>query len=371
MTRTSIVCILLAVVTLLSGRAALGQTVGDMYGIRLAAPKSIPAADPADTSLRTDEDKYLRLLAQVDTSGVVTAVAAKQLISTEYLERLNTYFKRLTFEAGRKGGIAIAQTIPFTVYLFADNRAPELLFPVDSIRFVADADLFAEALELNGVVIPKIKRFPWYHFLIAANDTMPVTRYVLCSMGFSTKGIPTRIGLAGTNQERFAGQLLNAANWGKYSAATIDQKPVAGMGYLLVTFYPTVHYPVKPFKSDVKDSILTQERLGLKLLPDTCGVIMKPVPRFVSGWQYELTATSGLWNREGVFRMAIDSVGRSTLISGGNGSDKAKRFGTELASRLRFFPSIDSQGRPVSYEGAVRVTPAGKQNVRVEFLWLE
>jgi hypothetical protein len=369
--RISIVSLLLAIVTLVGAGAKSGESIHDIYRIRLAALKSIPNVGADDTLLKTDEDQYLQLVAHVDSRGAVTDVGCEQVMSTGILERLNGYFKRLVFVPGTRHDSAMAQSIPFTVYLYSDNRPPKMMFPVDSSGLAADPDLYTEALEQNGVVIPKIKRFPWYHYVIKSTDTMPLTRFVLGSMSFSAKGTPTRIELAGTNQTGFAGQIINAANWGKYSAATIDGKPATGFGFLMMTFYPTIHYPTKPFKSEQRDSILTLERLSLKMLPDTLGLLMKPVPRFVPGWLYELTVTPGLWNREGVFRFAIDTVGRATLMSGGNGSAKAKQFGQMLALRMRFYPSINNNGRPVAYEGAVRVVPSGKQHVRVQFLWLE
>jgi hypothetical protein len=80
--------------------------------------------------------------------------------------------------------------------------------------------------------------------------------------------------------------------------------------------------------------------------------------------------TPGAWKSSGVFRYKIDKDGTAYLVSGGNGSVVAKRIGDALGQAMRFYPARNKWGYPVAFEGAVRVTPVSKSNVRVQFLWL-
>jgi len=351
-----------------SGLAAQPEAV---FGLSLAYPLEAPIFREEDSLLRCKEDEYVRLQLRIDESGTVASILLNGVVSDTRLREYTTFFQRFRFQPGSRNGAVVEQKLPVTLYLFTDHRSPVVTMPITAAGRVDDPGLYWQALELNGVTLPHLRRFPSYHSTISGVDTTTQLRYVLASVDLNRWGVPSRINLARTNYEAFAGQILNAINWGKYSAAKIDSQSVASTCFLLVTFFPSMQYPCRPVKVEPNDTVLSVERLAVRLLPDTLGDLSGPIPRSASDWTYPLQATPGSWKYYGIFRYKIDVQGNAYLVSGGNGSAAAWQFGSSLAASMRFYPAVNKYGYPTAFEGAVKVTPNGKSNVRVKFLWLQ
>lgn len=320
---------------------------------------------------RCGEDEYIRLQLRIDKKGTVTNLTLNDVVSDARLGEYTTFFRRFRFHPGNRDGVDIAQLLPVTLYLFTDHRPPILTVPITADGRVDDPGLYWQALELNGVTLPQLRKFPSYHSTLLGADTFIQLRYVLVAVDLNRWGVPSRISLARTNYPTFAGQILNAVNWGEYDPGRTDTKAVASSCFLLVTFFPAMQYPSRPFRVEAGDTVLDIERLAVRLLPDTLGYLSGPIPRLATDWTYPLSATPGAWRHHGIFRYKIDDQGNAYLVSGGNGSAAAWQFGTSLSTTMRFYPATDKRGNPVSFEGVVKVTPKGKSNVRVEFLWFQ
>lgn len=342
-----------------------------VFGLSLAYPREVPVFQEGDSLFRRSEDEYSRLLLSINQSGSVTNLVVNGVVSEARLLEYTSFFEKYRFRPGSRNGSSMAQTLPVTIYLFADHRPPVVTTPIGADGKVGDPGLYWQALELNGVTLPHLQRFPSYHSTLSGPDSTPELRYVLASLDLNPEGVPSRISVARTNHPAFAGQILNAVNWGKYSPGRIDTQAVASSCFILVTFFPSLQYPTQPWKAGVTDTVLSPEGLAVRMLPDTVGCLSGPIPRFAKDWTYPLSVKPGSWQRHGIFRYKIDNRGDAYLISGGNGSEAAWQFGSSLAAILRFYSALDTRGNPVPFEGVVNVTPTGKSNIRVQFLWLQ
>ncbi len=352
-----------------AGRATEPKPV---YGLSLAYPVTMPVFREGDSLLFRREDEFIRLQLRIDKKGAFSDLVLTDVISDARRKEYTDFFKQFRFRPGKMQGKAVAQILPVTLYLFSDHRQPIVIVPITSEGRIDDPALYWQALELNGITLPHVCEFPSYHSTLRGSDSAVQLRYVLTSVDLDREGVPSRISLAKTNYPDFAGQILNAVNWGKYSPARVDSQAATSSCFLLVTFFPTLQYPSRPLvEGDSAGSSFSHERAAVRLLPDTVRYLSAPIPRLTTDWTYPLGATPGSWKNHGYFRYKIDDLGTAYLVSGGNGSAAAWQFGQSLETVMRFYPAVDKRGNTVSFEGVVRVTPVGKSNVRVEFLWLQ
>ena len=344
-----------------------------LYGLKLAYPLKLPTLTDTDTIFRCAEDEFMHLQLQIDSKGAVTKIACNDITTGARVGEYNLFFKRLRFKLGTRDGKTVAQTIPAEIYLFADHRAPVVTFPVSPDGRVESSRLYWQAVEINGVTLPHLLKFPSFHSTLFGVDTTMSPPYALLKVDLGPDGAPTNIALAHTSYPNFAGQLINAANWGSYVPAKRGNQAIPSSCFLLVTFFPTISYPTRTLVIDWPDtsSTISHEKLAVRLLPDTLDYLSGPVPRLAENWTYAVAPTPGAWKSAGVFRFKIEKDGAAYLISGGNGSVAARRIGDALAQAMRFYPAINKWGHPVGYEGVIKVLPEGKSNVRVKFLWLQ
>lgn len=360
------ICPLLAVGVLAGEPAAV-------LGLKLPYPLTSPTLTSADTTLNSSEDDLVRLQLHIDKKGVVSGVTCDNVMATARMASFTRFLKQIRFKPGSRDGKSTAQVIPVEVYLFADHRTPFLTFPISPDSHKVSARLFRQALEANGVTLPRLSSFPSYHSTISGLGSDPLPPYALIAVDLGANGSPTGIHLAHTDYPSFAGQVVNAANWATYLPAYKGTVAAASACFLLVTYYPAVQYPTKLLHFEWPDTTvaLTYDRLAVRLLPDTLDYLSGPIPYLTENSVYAVTPTPGAWRNTGIFRYKIDKGGSAYLVSGGNGSVAAVTFGNSLAQAMRFYPARNKWGYPVSFEGVVKVMPEGKSNVRVKFLWLQ
>jgi hypothetical protein len=245
-----------------------------------------------------------------------------------------------------------------------------LVFPLDTLGRVRDPYLYARNLELQGIQLPSIEKFPWYHATVRPADSLDVLRYVLARLEFDQTGRARKIKLISSNYSDFKDQILTAINYGHYLPGKgIDAKSIRTM-FLLVTFIPTSRYPSKPWTPESQKNLDLHDQLGIRLLFDTTGIMIPPLP--VSRVAVTLTANlPSQYRSQGlVLRVRIGEDGSVRTFVPPSNESKLYPLAMALEGQVRFYPAVGFNGRPRILDTAVLIRPEGASTVRISFPWL-
>jgi hypothetical protein len=118
------------------------------------------------------------------------------------------------------------------------------------------------------------------------------------------------------------------------------------------------------------DSINLLERYRVRLLPDTVGLMTKPLPAWPGGEEFTFTGFNRFFRDTVGVQVRIDTSGniRIRRMSGGN-----KQLRTSIrkaVSHLKFFPALDYQGQPQPYSGLISFISQGSVKIRIVCHWL-
>jgi hypothetical protein len=235
---------------------------------------------------------------------------------------------------------------------------------------VDDVFLYSKAVQAIGYQPAGLKKFPWYHATFPSNDSLNILPYALIRLRIGAKGDLRDRNFVSSNFENYGRQVMNASMWGKFLPAKWKGRAISSNGYLLVSFFPTLVYPTSPYPPATVDTLTYHNRLQLRFLTDTAGLIIVPIPREAAPAVYHIPAPSLYKGKTVTVRCSIDSCGISRLTNGKNESEAARKFLNDLASQIRFYPAMDVAGHVHPFEGIARLTIGTEPIVRIEYLWL-
>ena len=146
-------------------------------GIRLPYPKSITPPLATDSLFTGFMQPIHRLTLKIDKKGKVQSVSTNQMTTSDWQNRLNSYFRRLTFNPGALEGKKSVMDLLVRLTVALPDSQIMLDFPTDTTGRIKEHLLYQENLEHSGVVLPSIARFPWSHAAFKANDTIRVLTF--------------------------------------------------------------------------------------------------------------------------------------------------------------------------------------------------
>ncbi|MBK7141579.1 MAG: hypothetical protein IPH75_05825 [bacterium] len=339
-------------------------------GIRLPYPKSITPPLATD-SLFTGFMQPIHLLTlKIDKKGKVQSVSTNQMTTSDWQNRLNSYFRRITFNPGALEGKKSVMDLLVRLTVALPDSQIMLDFPTDTTGRIKEHLLYQENLEHSGAVLPSIARFPWYHAAFKAKDTIRVLPFVLAALTYDDTGRMTGSKLVKTNFPSFAHQILSAMQYGSYKEGWTPDSTAIRSGYLLVTFIPTSHYPTKPWTPESALNADLHDRMTLRMLVDTVGIMIPPLPISRSQIIISQKLPQKYRNSALAVRIRIEDDGSvSTYLSPTNESG-LYTFALALEKELRFYPAVGFDGRPRRFECSVEIRPESESSVRISFPWL-
>lgn len=245
-----------------------------------------------------------------------------------------------------------------------------LAFPLDTLGRVKDPISYARNLEMQGMRLPSIEKFPWYHATVRPEDSLTVLRYVLAKLEFDKAGRARKIKLVGSNYSAFRDQILSAINYGHYLPGKgIDSASIRSM-YLLVTFIPTSHYPTKPWTPELQKSLDLHDQMSLRLLFDTTGIMIPPLPIARTALTLTANLPTQYRNQGLVLRVRIGEDGSLRTYVPPSNESKLYPLALAVEGQVRFYPAVGFDGRPRILDTAVLIRPEGASTVRISFPWL-
>jgi hypothetical protein len=139
--------------------------------------------------------------------------------------------------------------------------------------------------------------------------------------------------------------------------------------FLLISLFPRIRIPTLPLHGEI-DTMPLDERLRVRLLADTVGLMFKPVPKYrPDGFVY--TAPEGRiagLDRLGV-RVEIDTLGLATILHTVGAADSTRLMCERIVRTLDFFPAMDYAGRAQPYQGLLRFEYFSSTKIRIVLSW--
>ena len=307
---------------------------------------------------------------EIGKDGRVRRINPRSSILPTEWDSFSTEIKQMLFYPGRSGDRLVSQILPVRLVLGRERYQQKIITPVDSMGVVLDPDLYWAGMRLNNIDLPSLNMFPSYFLDIDLKDTSTDLNYLLARLDLDSSGRVKAYETIHSDAGQYTDQILEAANWADYNVSLADDSLIRSV-YLRVALYNTVQYPTLVQKFPV-DTLHLPERERIKLLPDTIGLMFKPIPmRYQSDGIYSILG-GRLTSEDTVnIEISIGTEGQVTQFNPIGASLSQKLDYRELAIWMRFFPALDFNGTAHTFSGIMRLEYHAGTMVRMRFLWLD
>jgi hypothetical protein len=310
------------------------------------------------------------VILDIDNEGRVTSVAAESSSDSAFARYAQAWIKSMRFEPATFRGKEVPSCLPVTLQFRPKVRLPDIHFPIDSTGAIVDADLYFKIFALNDIWIPRLEEFPSYFCDLKVRDTSIVFKYVLVKVGLDKSGRVTDVEEVSSNYPAFTRQVLSAILWARFSPAIVQSRPMPVECFVLVSFFPQINYPTRVWQSSNLDSLGPLARFRIRLLPDTVGLMSKPLPTVMPGNEFTPAGKYAAFRDTVSAVLSVDDTGRVSLRRLTKTGEKMQQAVYELGERLRFFPALDYQGHAHQFSGLVSFIFQGSPKIRILYHWL-
>ncbi len=357
----------LLVAGVLSGYSA----VPSYYDMTLPVPVTYPAFTLRSGLHLTPRGEAIPVVLSLDSKGAVQTVRPEVPSDSLYVAPLTPWLRGFSFLPAKRANKNVAVQLPVVLMTQPRKRQPEVIFPVDSLGKVRDADLYFHAYSLNGIRSPRLEKFPRYYCDAKADDTAKLYRYILAKVSLDTTGSVAGIEVVQSTYPQFTQQITSAILWAEFSPASVNDSLQPSTGYLLVSFFPHVSYPTREWRRSALDSMNVLERCRVRLLPDTVGLLSPPIPVLAPGDEYTLAGTHAFLHDTVSAVVSVNKGGKATASFISSTNPMLRQAVMKLVRRLAFYPALDFEGEPHFYSGLVHFIFEGSSKVRIEYHWLK
>jgi hypothetical protein len=307
---------------------------------------------------------------KISEQGNLEKFTTDQLATSRWHTSMLGYLRRIQFEPGMAHGRPSALELPARLYFNWTDNTMALLLPSDTTGRVVDYSLFAEALHLNGVTLPQIERFPWYHATFPAEDSNRVLRFVLAHAEFDKTGRAVSVEKIRSDLPDYDDQFLSAINYGTYQAGqSADSVPIRS-GFILATLFPTSQYPTRPWNRSRFDSLDLLDRMALRMLADTVGLMILPAPLARTTQTIGLPLPSQYRGATLALKIRINEMGRSRVYVDAGNQSGLYPLAMALENQLKFYSAVGFDGKNRTFDGWLIIRPNSESSVRISFPWL-
>ncbi len=315
-------------------------------------------------------ERLVAVILDIDKEGRVTSVAAECSSDSAFSGYAQTWIKSIRFEPATFKGKEVPSHLPVILQFRPRVRLPDIHFPIDSTGAIIDGDLYFKTFALNDIRVPQLEEFPRYFCDLKVTDSSIVFKYVLVKVGLDKSGRVTNVEEVSFNYPAFTRQVMSAILWTRFSPAVVRGSPVPAECFVLVSFFPQINYPTRVWQRSDLDSLGPLARFRIRLLPDTVGLMSKPLPARMSGDEFTLAGKHAFYRDTLSAALSIDTTGRVSLRRFTKAGEIMQQAVNELSARLRFFPALDYQGYPHRFSGLVSFIFQGSPKIRIVYHWL-
>ncbi|MCH7690951.1 MAG: hypothetical protein IIA17_07910 [candidate division Zixibacteria bacterium] len=343
-------------------------------GYSLAVPK-ISQTPPTDISMPIlRKETFFNVIVSVTENGETKSLNFSQDLSPQVEEYLSSILSRIEYQPAAYLGSKRSCQLPLIIIANPRFRRSEVVFPVSSNFEVSDNFLYYEALWLNKFELPEILSFPRYYCDLKRSDSLEILPYVLEKLSLDSAGkvLKSENFSASFKAKAFSSQIRSASLWSEFSPLKIEGISRPSDCYLLVSFLPQLHYPIKKITALERDTSHWAEKWRVRLLPDTVGLMVPPLPLELNIGSITLKKQKQRYlTGEILATILIDSLGKARVMSTDRKDAKYHQAINSALSSVGFFPAMSFRGKPQEFIGKARFQFTISARVRVDYLWLD
>ena len=342
-------------------------------GYSLAVPinSQTPATDISMPIIRNET--FFKVIVSVTEYGETENLNFSQSLSPLMEKYLSSILTQIEYQPAAYLGSIISCRLPLIIMAKPRFRNTEVVFPVRSDFEVSDNFLYYEALRLNKFELPEILSFPKYFCGIRRSDSLKLLPYVLEKLSFDSAGNVLKFEnfSASIEAKAFSSQIQSASLWSEFSPLKFEGIARPSDCYLLVSFLPQLRYPTKKITAMDIDTSHWAEKWRVRLLPDTVGIMVPPLPIKLNIGSITLRKQKQIHlTGEILATIAIDSLGKARVLSTDRKEAKYHKAINAAVSSVGFFPALSFRGKPRKFIGKARFQFKRSAKVRVDYLWL-
>lgn len=353
--------------------AAFGAAEGQRpvtLGVALAYPKSSLVVVPRGVMETVQFDRLVPIDFHVSADGVVTSVRGQVIEDSSLVRLLDSVLRRVEFVPGRIDSENVSQVIPGELVLYNNSNRARLRTPVSDSGRLGDPRLYEAGLRSNNVAPPELKHLAPIFFACQKKDSLSDLPYTLLQIDLSAAGKPRRVESVRSTMAGYTDQVVSAFNWGDYAPARLGNTPVATTVYAVVIYHPRARFPTRPIGPTTKDSAGTVEQYLIRLVGDTEGVMIPPLPASVNADSVGIAPAAGKSYGSVSVWCTFDTSGQVWPTRLSSRSSLVMSICQGAISEMKFHPATDFQGRRTAFSGLMHFDFAGSGNVRVYLDWL-
>lgn len=330
--------------------------------IELPLPRSM-------ASSRKTREIGCRIL--VSPSGAIDSITLEKPGDSIWLYRVIDTLRTERLQPALFVGNAVSCILPASLVFRPRSRIAELLLPLSSDGSVRIYDDLIRCLVLNDIHPPRIDSFPLYYFERPAVDSLVnVPPYLLARLELDSSGLVVDAETVSSTLPVYDRQIMNAVHWAKFAPARVHEAKVGAPLWLLFTIYSQATFPAPVWRAAEVDSLDLWERLRLRALPDTIGLMHYPIPRRTEPLTWSADGSHVSIRDTVSATLSVDTAGRGKL-SWVNARDPVILSAIRrIIGGMGFWPATGFSGRPQEFEGNMRFIFNGTRTVRMELPWL-
>lgn len=347
------------------------------FGIQLPYPNYIPPNPPQPDTVRPI-DGFLQVVpieVAIDSTGNVMSVRSWRGTDSILVWEYKDFLTQIRFQPGVRDSMRAGFRLP-AIFRTIGGGAPvvEVTFPLQRNRGIADPDLYWLAMEMNGVSLPSIARFPPYFHRVDESDSSPTYPIVVFKVAIDESGELTAVDNIVSTAPATTMLLESAAKWASYTPLEIAGKPAACTAYLAIALVRELSYPTPPYPPK-DDSLLQVHYYRVRLLPDTTEVMFKPITTRPLSRNVTSALADSLWVDHYAMAVAIDTAGfyrydrvfPNHLIERDSHSFRSTL--RRVFQHVKFAPAMNCFGQTLPFAGYMRASCLDHSTVGLAFDW--
>ena len=347
------------------------------FNTALPYPKHIPAFVADSTAPRTGLLKFVPVYFDIDERGLVIRVAPVHHVDSALEAAYHDWLMAVTFEPGVVAGVKTSLRLPGLFTTIGEGAVPELQLPVLRNRGIRDADLYWLAMEANGVVLPRITSFPSYFTVVEDSTGQDLGQFnvVIARLVLDASGNPTSIDIITSTRPGDAMPIRSAILWGEYSPLLVQGVAQPCTTYVVVSMIEGLDYPTVPLPVGADDSLAWIHSQRVRLVPDTVGYAVFPLPRRPLNNMIENALADKLRDDTYVISLQVDTLGSYRMPefypdhATGRKGQTFRISVRRVLARLGLYPALDFRGKPAMFNGPMMIERPDSGIVRITYPW--
>ncbi len=350
--------------TILASENQIPQT----YNVQLPILKEAKLERPEKNPPFNNYIRDIAVQLTIDKKGKVEDILPVNKSDSLFVQYYETNIKKIKFEPAKIEGKKKDFKIIILLRFMYDNPIPDIIFPIDSFYF-RDTKLYLESFKANKYNFPYIKSFPSYFSDIEINDSTNNYQYMILQANIDANGKLIESKILRSDLPSFNLQIQSAVQWSDFSPMKIQDVQVESENYVLISFFPYLSYPTKNWKLGSESDENLFDRIKVRNLIDTLGLLSPPVPAFYPPEKITAINLVRSYYDSTICMVNIDRSGKLRIKNIGTKNKKIRSIILKISKNMKMYPAIDFENNRVEYNGLIKFVLDGQGSVLINYLW--